>query len=770
MTPSLFSLIIPTRNRTHSLRLLLDSLKAKTRDTGRLEIVLVCDKDDQESLDFRYSGLVIKNIDVEPGLTMGQLNMSGYRASTGRYVMLLNDDVIVKTPGWDDTVLEALGCFQDGIVLIHVNELIFQNTLCTFPLLSRRFCELAGGVCHEGYRRYRIDDHIHNVFDLLSLLGKNRRVFFPDVVFEHSNLEETGQGQLYVPDPEIHALDTRLFESLLPARREVALQALAIIEEHAQLGKQVERRQKLEQVTDSVTIRFPEHGRLYPFHEPPGGARPRVTVGVVSADLRSDYAQECIARVKEHTSNYELVLLDNNHGPGFNHAHEMNRIVDFCGTDYLALLDDDVFVEPGWLEGLLRCCGPSIGVVTPMHMDKSGCLSYAGVVMQPDDSGHHTHVMDANEKPHHIQTLCSAIMLIDMSKCGHLRFGESYTKYFMDIDYGLRVWEEGLRVLCSPYSRVTHLGGATLEQGSQRSSQLFEEQRRHYVRSWVESGRLRALKNGPWNHIAEFQVIASKTREIDRFFQETPSDPATLFERGRAVIRGVAAYPALKNYIIAQARTILDDRQARVDRPEIATASMLLGLAGIPVLYEAGVDDLNIVLWNSTFYAVPMGEGPFEYSRIRAGDYKRSFEADDLRILKQLIRQFPKDTQVGHVCRREDASVTTRSRGNGSEPAPVPATSRRGRGGNGHAGEVEERISILEKYIPNAGELHVLRDEVLQLEERLVEVRKGMSQYHDRLDNIEQGLTGIYHSRTWQALTGCAKVMQRFIRVGGRKP
>jgi len=73
-------------------------------------------------------------------------------------------------------------------------------------------------------------------------------------------------------------------------------------------------------------------------------------------------------------------------------------------------------------------------------------------------------------------------MLIDMSKCGHIRFDESYSKYFLDIDYGLRIWAAGYEVVCSPFTAVTHIGGATLQQGSPDSNDLFETQRQHFVR------------------------------------------------------------------------------------------------------------------------------------------------------------------------------------------------------------------------------------------------------------------------------------------------
>src|ERR1035441_6901735 len=228
-----FSFIIPTRGRPASLPRLCDSIRTHTSHPDRLEIVFVMDSDDLASLMFEYSGLNIRKVEVAPGMAMGELNMAGYRAASGRYLMLLNDDVVLRTPAWDERVLEVFRSYPDGIVLVHVNENIFREKLCTFPFLTRNFCELADGICPSGYLRYRIHDHIHNVFDLITLLGHRRRIFLPDVIFEHHNFVKTDQGHDYVPNPEIHAIDTRLFDALLPERKRLALVAMATIDRHA---------------------------------------------------------------------------------------------------------------------------------------------------------------------------------------------------------------------------------------------------------------------------------------------------------------------------------------------------------------------------------------------------------------------------------------------------------------------------------------------------------------------------------------------------------
>src|SRR5204862_2494809 len=93
------------------------------------------------------------------------------------------------------------------------------------------------------------------------------------------------------------------------------------------------------------------------------------------------------------------------------------------------------------------------------------------------------------------------------------------------------------------------------------------------------------------------------------------------------------AVPALKNYVAAQARAVLQDRTARADDPQTSAAAILLGLTGQPVLYEADPRGMNIVLWNSRFYAIPANEGAFDPDR----KFSRSFQADTPQKIREWV-------------------------------------------------------------------------------------------------------------------------------------
>ncbi|MEQ8226006.1 MAG: hypothetical protein ABRQ37_27080, partial [Candidatus Eremiobacterota bacterium] len=296
-----------------------------------------------------------------------------------------------------------------------------------------------------------------------------------------------------------------LFEELLPYRKKISLKLLEHIEACDENNRINTGRKKLEKLPASFQEENSLYGKLAGRGYGICSANVKITIGVVSANIKGSHSSECIERIKNYTDNYELIVLDNNYGPGFNHPREMNRIISVTKSDYLVLMDDDVYVEEGWLDGLLRCVTTEAGVITPLHNDKTGKFSYGGIVFKPDKSGDHGHIYTLPDRPVPTISLCSAILLIDMTKCGHIRFDETYTKYFLDIDYGLRIWEAGYQIICSPYTMVTHLAGGTLKQGGEEGSKLWEAQKEHFKKDWIDTGRLEKLENTVWREIPEIK-------------------------------------------------------------------------------------------------------------------------------------------------------------------------------------------------------------------------------------------------------------------------
>ena len=444
----LFSLIVPTRGRTQQLRRLLDSLAATTARLAEIEVVVVVDDDDLDSMAFHHDGVALRKVVVPAGQTMGALNMAGYETCSGRYIMLLNDDVIVRTPGWDYQVRACFRDFPDELVLIHTNDLMFGETLCTFPLVSRAYCELAGGICPRDYIRYRIDDHIGDTFNLLALLGERRIVYLPDVIFEHFNYAEPVSGvREYAFDRRVMAQDAPRFEALRPQRTALALRLKDSIDERSRTALNVVRRDYLEMAAHAFELRVPD--RLRVRTESADLLRAHVTIGVVQGAASDCASRNCIDALRQHAPTAELVILEPRPDEPLGRAY--NRLLRMTDSDYVVLMSDRYRVEAAWLESLVSALCHGAAIVTPLIWDPRGQPSYTGIALEPTDA--------ATRGPRELLTLSGDICLLDMARCRDLFFDERYSRYFAGLDFSLRAWELSLPIACVPRARVTRLSG-----------------------------------------------------------------------------------------------------------------------------------------------------------------------------------------------------------------------------------------------------------------------------------------------------------------------
>lgn len=223
MTKKNISLLIPTRGRPSLVYRLFDSILETASDPDSLEIVLYIDDDDTNSHGITHDALSIVKL-VQPSNTMGNMLKACYSASSGQYVLLLNDDVIFRTPNWDTLVQEPFTRVPDDIALVYGNDGIMGENLATFPIISRVVCELMNGICPQEYKRDFIDTHILDTFKRLSLLGYERVVYLPDIIFDHIHYF-SGKAELdstYLRNRS-GAADDMLFISLCEERQQSAV-------------------------------------------------------------------------------------------------------------------------------------------------------------------------------------------------------------------------------------------------------------------------------------------------------------------------------------------------------------------------------------------------------------------------------------------------------------------------------------------------------------------------------------------------------------------
>ena len=172
-------LLIPTRGRPDNVWRVLRSICATRAKPELISAHLWVDDDDKATLA------------IEPELTRAGVHVhSGARAtlsdaynalaekSSGEILFSGADDIVFRTPGWDEQVREQFAA--DSFCLVYGDDCLQHENLCTHPFVSRKAVDALGYFYPE-------TDGV-NVTDvwLLFMYRELRRLrYLPDVVIEH---------------------------------------------------------------------------------------------------------------------------------------------------------------------------------------------------------------------------------------------------------------------------------------------------------------------------------------------------------------------------------------------------------------------------------------------------------------------------------------------------------------------------------------------------------------------------------------------------------
>ncbi|MEW6376599.1 MAG: glycosyltransferase family A protein [Thermodesulfobacteriota bacterium] len=322
-----FSFLLPTRDRPELVNRFFQSILDTAYCIEEIEVILCLDDDDLESQNISNERLFIKKVVLPRGSNMGALNRACFEASSGRYVMLINDDVIIRTKGWDKMISVVYSAFPDDIALIHVNDLLFRDSLCTFPTLSRKAC-LEIGICPEEYRKYRIDDHIYDTYQMLAYLGHKRIVYLDKVVFEHDNKIRNQQtpasqsfksgereGEISLSNKEIIESDGRIFNEKIEERKQNALTLARLIDQDFFERKPSIYRAFLNAIKDPYSYRKKEFVKRIELAQIGTTVEsPALNVTVIIPNIQEEGLKKCVSMLKRYTPNSEPVILNESDG------------------------------------------------------------------------------------------------------------------------------------------------------------------------------------------------------------------------------------------------------------------------------------------------------------------------------------------------------------------------------------------------------------------------------------------------------------------------
>ena len=124
IVPAGLSVLLPTRGRPEKLARMLDSLFALAARPEAVEAVLRIDDDDRDTqvVDFRRWNCQVV---IGPRQSMGALNTACLNAMRHDLFVTSNDDLIVRTEGWDQRIRAAAAAYvgEAGTPPIHVRGL-----------------------------------------------------------------------------------------------------------------------------------------------------------------------------------------------------------------------------------------------------------------------------------------------------------------------------------------------------------------------------------------------------------------------------------------------------------------------------------------------------------------------------------------------------------------------------------------------------------------------------------------------------------------------
>jgi hypothetical protein len=112
--------------------------------------------------------------------------------SSGRYLMISNDDLLFTSKGWDTELDRAAELAPDGIANIFFNDGYFGRNLSCFPIIGRPWYEALGYLAPVVFDHCNVDLWLHRVGDAL-----NRNYYMEDVHLEHRHFEDDASGNRF---------------------------------------------------------------------------------------------------------------------------------------------------------------------------------------------------------------------------------------------------------------------------------------------------------------------------------------------------------------------------------------------------------------------------------------------------------------------------------------------------------------------------------------------------------------------------------------------
>lgn len=162
----LISVLLPTRARVDLVQRSVRSLLETATDPSNIEILVAYDSDDTTSQDYfnssnwqEFINNYKSNAQAFETESWGYSALNKYynflgKQSHGQWLLIWNDDALMKSPGWDDHIANN----QDFMGMLHMTCENYRPKFALFPLINRAWLDVFGYVGENP-----VDSWIHHV-------------------------------------------------------------------------------------------------------------------------------------------------------------------------------------------------------------------------------------------------------------------------------------------------------------------------------------------------------------------------------------------------------------------------------------------------------------------------------------------------------------------------------------------------------------------------------------------------------------------------------
>ncbi len=172
------SILLPSAPHNEEKRQrFIRNLSDTVLDWNEIEVVICLDADSDHPHGTIARQQNFVTVYENPSPYRGRFFNAAWKASTGRFLLMANDDILFKTKGWDKLI--PYNKYPDDIVVFGFKDNLFNEKFFCHPVWSRRVMELESGLFDADYWITKCDNTV------IDIHPPHRRVYLGDIELEH---------------------------------------------------------------------------------------------------------------------------------------------------------------------------------------------------------------------------------------------------------------------------------------------------------------------------------------------------------------------------------------------------------------------------------------------------------------------------------------------------------------------------------------------------------------------------------------------------------